>query len=725
MTAPDLDSSGSECTSLYSGGSGGSAELAQQIGMLAISPLILLFVKVERALSQLHKGPESGESGSPLREGALSRAWRTVFCDATKADVVLPIYDIVLWAATAEAVARGVISVGRTGGWISLNAGQWYFWTLWGFGVQGCRHFIALVVSLSLIQRSSGRAAFRRAAILATIAVLITGAIAAVLVTVKGPSDRLRVAIYATNDGAYLVLYATVLVYMACMRLRRWTSLYFFIVMQVLTSVLYVWGSMSLLLPADSPLYASLCTWTAAEFISIFALPFVVLRVLRDDSTYWRSLGRSLGASGRASGPELFEGAIASVSRRNYSQLSEFLAMEIELLDFRRLGPPVALGQGASSSVYRAKYDGKPVAIKSIEFEELTLEVVRGYCKEAILSFHSGRHRNVVEFLGVCLRPPEMLLAYEYCRRGSLRAFLDSREIICTTTRVQLALDVSEGMEFLHSRKIIHRDLKSDNVLIQEDEDGALVAKVADLGLSRIVRSTDSGRGASAEPAPMGGADSKQAARELRGEKPSGGLTTMVGTLEYLPPEILSQLVLSENAAIGPGIGARSVRTEYTHAIDVYAFGVVLWEVMTRQRPYNYLRSAQNVQRFVLSGLRLDIDGDTCPERYKALMTACWAANPSQRPRFSAVSAELKDIWFHDCAAYDEAGLYTPGSSSAATVERGSSGLLSSGRIKMRPPSADRKTTLTGSISSAALQPSNVTGVSSSASFVGSLNASG
>ncbi len=689
------------CTMVYEQSLKNNFKFVMLLGMLFIPIGILVYVKFERRRARQLAKYEASASAATV--SSIERLLQCLF--SSSADVVLPVYDLILCAGVFEAMVRSGFSIARNFDHRFVwDGGKWWFWVLWGFGLQGCRHFLGLVITLCLVQRSSGKAAFRRAFYWAGAVVLTAGALSGALVYALEDTahhDDLTRALFLASDGITISMYLLVLAYMVRVRRARWKTFYLYVATEVVLSALYSLGTVSDYLPRQAQL---LCGLTIADMAYIFVVPWVVLATLRDDSRYWRMLGRQVGASGAETGPEVFDGSINCVTRRSYRQLAEFLGMEIKLLDFARLEILHGLGSGGSASVFKANYGTQVMAIKALDFDELTVDVVRTFCKEAILSFRVS-HANVVQFLGVCLQPPDMFLAFEYCARGSLRALLDDSSVQLTAlAKVQLALDSAEGVAFLHSKMIIHRDLKSDNILVQEDPTtGALLAKIADFGLSRIVmpepprrssdpdsrRATTSARTQSSSSDPVQsrpsaeqeqlplprvtspsagtsrssstistrlgegkGRHGARAPRRLAKAPPSSELTTLVGTLEYLPPEILGALRISTELHLR--VDAKASTAIYGYGVDTYAFGVVLHEIMTRKYPYESLKTAQEVQRYVLAGLRMRIGpGIECPESYRRLMNRCWAPNPGQRPGFRSICKRLKSILFHDCSAYD------------------------------------------------------------------------
>ncbi|KAJ6353482.1 hypothetical protein OIU76_002492 [Salix suchowensis] len=259
------------------------------------------------------------------------------------------------------------------------------------------------------------------------------------------------------------------------------------------------------------------------------------------------------------------------------------------------------LGSGTFGTVYHGKWRGTDVAIKrlkkncftgrSSEQERLTLE----FWREAdILS--KLHHPNVVAFYGVVQDGHGVALATvtEYMVDGSLRnvllrkdRFLDRRK------RLLIAMDAAFGMEYLHSKNIVHFDLKCDNLLVNLKDPQRPICKVGDFGLSKIKRNT----------------------------LVSGGVR---GTLPWMAPELLNG---SSN--------------KVSEKVDVFSFGIVLWEILTGEDPYANMHYGAIIGGIVNNTLRPTIPS-YCDSEWGILMEQCWAPNPAVRPSFTEIASRLR-----------------------------------------------------------------------------------
>ncbi|XP_062202519.1 uncharacterized protein LOC133904894 [Phragmites australis] len=259
------------------------------------------------------------------------------------------------------------------------------------------------------------------------------------------------------------------------------------------------------------------------------------------------------------------------------------------------------LGSGTFGTVYYGKWRGTDVAIKRIkkscfagkssEQEKLT----KDFWREAhILS--KLHHPNVVAFYGVVPDGTGGTLATvtEFMVNGSLRNVLLRKDRMLDLRRkLIIAMDAAFGMEYLHSKSIVHFDLKCDNLLVNLRDPQRPICKVGDFGLSRIKRNT----------------------------LVSGGVR---GTLPWMAPELLN--------------GSSSRVSE---KVDVFSFGIVLWEILTGEEPYANMHCGAIIGGIVNNTLRPPIP-ENCDPEWRKLMERCWSANPDARPSFTEVTDRLR-----------------------------------------------------------------------------------
>lgn len=255
------------------------------------------------------------------------------------------------------------------------------------------------------------------------------------------------------------------------------------------------------------------------------------------------------------------------------------------------------IGSGSFSEVYRGKWLGTTVAIKRILItgnQDDESDPLNDFIKETSL-MATLRHPNVIQYLGTSVKIPHLYLITEFCEKGNVQSALRDKSIKLTVTKtVEMALDAAKGMLYLHSSKppILHRDFKSANLLIDKN----WTVKVADFGLSRVL-------------------DTK---KEM----------TVCGTPETCAPEVLS-------------------RNSYTEKADVYSFGIVLWEMLTRDKLYPGMNFYELSSKVVNEDLRPDIKNYKFPDELLNLMTSCWDNDPSKRPSFEEI-VDILEIYLND-----------------------------------------------------------------------------
>ncbi|KAN0041936.1 hypothetical protein ACTFIV_004490 [Dictyostelium citrinum] len=256
------------------------------------------------------------------------------------------------------------------------------------------------------------------------------------------------------------------------------------------------------------------------------------------------------------------------------------------------------LAKNNVSSVYKGLYKRTTVVIKSINTGNNIQCKDNIYNEIRILS--KLRNKNVVSFFGCGVEIDRTLIVMEYAQFGSLGSLIHDKGFkFSFIQKIRFMMDTAKGCSFLHASDIIHRDLKLDNLLLfnVEVEQDACV-KVSDFGSSK----------------------------ELSGE--SNSITqTVKGTMAYLSNEVLTD-------------------SNYSKASDVYAFGILLYEIMTEREPYKDedLEGLSKIE-FICKGGRPSTDLDILDKNIRDLIKNCWNQDPSKRPTFVKVFNTLNEIF--------------------------------------------------------------------------------
>lgn len=247
-----------------------------------------------------------------------------------------------------------------------------------------------------------------------------------------------------------------------------------------------------------------------------------------------------------------------------------------------------AIGKGAFGNVYVGQFRKQNVAIKSIE-SSLSKEDQEQFVRE--LQIMNRLHSpHIVQLYGACLEPERLCLVMEYMEQGSLYAVL-GKSPLDPSQQKGIALSIAKGLCYLHSQSMVHCDLKSANVLLNAKGE----AKIADFGLSKA--STQSIKGIS--------------------------LTSQA--IEWQAPECLS------------------THPKFTPESDIYAFGVILYEIVTGKRPFAEIQkqNTKEIIKKVLAGQRDPIPANVAP-LYRELIQGCWQTNPRQRPSLETIIEKLE-----------------------------------------------------------------------------------
>ncbi|EPB70831.1 protein tyrosine kinase [Ancylostoma ceylanicum] len=205
------------------------------------------------------------------------------------------------------------------------------------------------------------------------------------------------------------------------------------------------------------------------------------------------------------------------------------------------------------------------------------------------------RHRNIIHFYGICKSLSDFFIVTDYAENGSLFDYLHNDKIasIDFTTTLKWAEQIAQALHYLHfeaTDTIIHRDLKSKNVVI----DGKLVCKICDFGTSKDLTHSCT--------APTWG-----------------------GTAAWMSPEIIKQNEM------------------LTTATDVWSYGVVLWEMLSKEVPYKEFTEYRIYTLITEKGVTLAIP-ENCPQKLKTLMEKCWKMNPKERLNMKEILGELHNI---------------------------------------------------------------------------------
>lgn len=255
------------------------------------------------------------------------------------------------------------------------------------------------------------------------------------------------------------------------------------------------------------------------------------------------------------------------------------------VVPFHELVFKTKLAEGSFGKIFLSEWLEQEVAVKALGGGYKADDLVQLIREIKIMG--RLRHKHIVQLVGACINTEYPCLVMDYMEGGSLEKVVKEVKF-SPLQKKQLALEIAKGLYYLHSRGIVHRDLRSANVLL--DANG--VAKITDFGLSK---------GKTASIAAVKGSS---------------------GNVAWQAPECLMR------------IDAAS-----THS-DIYSFGVVLWEICTGKTPFADAKGGVSVKR-ICAGERETIPKEI-PEVFRSIIEACWRTNPLERPALFDVIRQLK-----------------------------------------------------------------------------------
>ena len=250
-------------------------------------------------------------------------------------------------------------------------------------------------------------------------------------------------------------------------------------------------------------------------------------------------------------------------------------------------GESIGVGAYASVKLGKLKSNGKEIAVKELKSVQLSKRNIITLKRE-LNSLLRLKHPNILEFVGVTVTPPFCIVT-KYINGGNLFDLLHNpNRKLNAFEKQKIALCLARGLEYLSVMRFLHRDFKSQNILLDEN----LNPVICDFGISRQL---------------------------------GPNMTTELGTAQWAAPEVIA-----------------SNRTNYDLSIDTYSLGVVLWEIETGKVPFYGYRTVQ-IAALILNGQRPEFTDPVLPEM-KHLIEHCWAQEPRHRPKISQIRKILETM---------------------------------------------------------------------------------
>ena len=264
--------------------------------------------------------------------------------------------------------------------------------------------------------------------------------------------------------------------------------------------------------------------------------------------------------------------------------------MKTSIIDIKDIRMVRLIGQGGFGAVYEAKWKKKTVAVKMclgnlLECLSREIEVLTAL----------PPHSNVLTFFGVALSSDSLntCIITELAPHGSLYNYLHVKNQVPSPDQsLAWALQVASGMHHLHSNDVVHRDLKSGNILLSL----GLVAKVCDFGTARILAKT--------------------------------AMTSQKGTYRWMAPEIV-----------------QNVEANINKMCDVFSYGMFVYEIYDHKVPFADIPGDALAGTAIVDGKRPPVPANL-PPFFRPLLEACWKKEPNQRPQFLTIVLAIQTSSF-------------------------------------------------------------------------------
>jgi hypothetical protein len=285
-------------------------------------------------------------------------------------------------------------------------------------------------------------------------------------------------------------------------------------------------------------------------------------------------------------------------------------AWKVEYKSIHRV-PNGQIGRGGSTTVHKVTWLGKDFAEKCFYGPE------DEYIRKEVSLLAGLSHPNILPLFCYAIGDHRCSLVMELMDEdlhSLMMRILGNEETLDAPFKlleaVDIMLQVAEGMNYLHQNRVVHRDLKSMNILVKYNEHDRHVYAKLDVGLSRI--------------------------KEL--SCTYSNQTMDLGTTRWMVPELIGD---SEDHNVGPSSSSESLK--YHFKVDVYSFGMVCYEILTGRVPFFNYFMLLDLQKKIKDGLRPDIP-EQCPKQLATLIQACYHSNPTIRPSFRKICVELRHI---------------------------------------------------------------------------------
>ncbi|KAG0259083.1 hypothetical protein DFQ27_004243 [Actinomortierella ambigua] len=251
------------------------------------------------------------------------------------------------------------------------------------------------------------------------------------------------------------------------------------------------------------------------------------------------------------------------------------------------------IGSGEFGTVYGGHFGPSKAAIKKFRLSQCPAN--QGLIDNEIRLLERLRNRHIIQFYGVVRQPDAILLVTDFAELGSLKRLIQKARLVTWVEKKRIAQEIANGLAYIHHEGILHRDLKSANVLLTVH----MEVKLCDFGLATVKELSE------VQSAGDGGGD---------GGSGSGSGGGAQGTVRWMAPELLSD------------------PPQYSTKSDIYALGMVMWEMAAMcTTPFKDIDNNLAVVRMVQEGGREQLP-DNVPADFRHWVERCWEQDPLKRP---------------------------------------------------------------------------------------------
>ena len=251
------------------------------------------------------------------------------------------------------------------------------------------------------------------------------------------------------------------------------------------------------------------------------------------------------------------------------------------------------IGRGASGDVYRVTWKSKKLgkiqaAAKKIPiFKDGNIEEKFG---NEVNYLQSLNHPNIIAYYGHVITHDHLIIVTEYATKGTLYDYLKKKDRLPPELKLKWAIQAVRGLKYLQDKNILHRDIKSINLLIDSEDN----LKICDFGIAKDLTSTKTTK-------------------------------NLKGSIKYIPPEAFH---FTSDSKLSP-------------KADIFAFGIILWELETCQEPYEGLGFERIMWLVGHDNKRPEIPA-SCPDHLRELMQECWDKKREKRPDAEEILTKLE-----------------------------------------------------------------------------------